>query len=696
MSSRHVVGALSALGIALAAVLWLAGRAAPEREGSGRAGGEAAAGASELRAGSRRGAPAVAPPSAASPSPVPPPPPPVPWQPLSIRGRLLFPDGSPAPKMRIALGSIATRPSVLSRSRSYELGAQTDDRGAFEIGSLDEGLYLATTDDERDGRRWVLRREVEPGPDEVSWTLDEGRLALTVHVLDPAGAKIPSASVHLVVLGRASYAFASNGVARFYEFRDAPLVGPGALVAQPFEGEGPVDWAASAVENVDLGSAEATIRCERGGVIEGRVAPGTDGRVPEGTVYARAKGGGIRAHFSDRKAPIGPDGAFRFDGMATGPWRLHAWGPFYATLTEDVVASVGDRDVVLTPFATGTVRVRVVEADGRPVPKASVFSDASLEERKVATTDADGFATLSGVRPGVPRSLRAVTSEAPPRGAGRGDWLPEDTTLTIEREPIGDATVAGVVTDTAGVPISFVAVWGRQGARVGKAAADEQGRFRLEGLVRGPVTIEVRLADGWDQPESMEVAARVAADAPAEHVAVAVELGATLHVRFANWPYDVDREGAMLVDEAGGALVRPISWTWDGIRFGRLDSKAVYTLFAHAPATDRFTRTPGLRAGKDVVVRLERGEAIEGRVLGVDADADDETKVVATLHGVAMEADVASDGRFEIRGLPAGVTVEFVATTVAPGGIRRDARTRARAGDANVELAPTSTPPGGR
>ncbi len=696
MSKRRVIGVLSVLAIALAAVALLVGNAAPKRTGSERAAGEAAAaaGASELRAGSRRGITADAPSAATPAPPIPPPPPPVPWQPRSIRGRLLFPDGSPAPKVRIALGSIATRRSVLSASRSVELGAETDDRGSFEIGSLDEGLYLATADDERDGRRWVLRREVEPGPDEVSWTLDEERLALTVHVLDPDGAKVPSASVHLVVGGRAIYAFASDGVAHFYEHRDARLVGPAALVAQLFEGEGPMDWAPTAIEGVDLSTGEATIRCERGGVIEGHVAAGAGGRVPAGTVYARAKGGGIRDHVAERKAPIGPDGGFRFEGMAAGPWRLHAWGPFYATLTDDVVANVGDRDVVLTPFATTTVRVRVVDPDGRPVAGASVFSDMSLEERKAATTDADGVAILAGVRPGVPRSLRAVTTETPPRGAGRGDWLPEDTTLTLEREPIGDATVSGVVRDTTGAPISFVAVWGRQGTRVGKAYADEGGRFGIEGLVRGSVTLEVRLAEGWDQPESMEVATTVATIAPAQGVDVAVELGATLHVRFANWPYDVDREGAVLVDEAGGALVRPISWTWDGVRFGRLASKAAYTLFAHAPATDRFTKSPGLRAGKDVMVRLERGETLEGRVLGVDAD--DKTTVVATLHGVAMEADVASDGRFEVRGLPADATAEIVATTVTPGGARREARALARAGDANVELTPIAVPPTAR
>ena len=119
MSRRHVVGILSAISVAALVLLVL--RVAPERDAADRAGsgGAATAGASELRAGSRRGASADAPSAEMYTPPSPPPPPPVRWQPRSIRGRLLFPDGSPAAKVRIGLGSVATRPSLMSRSRSY-------------------------------------------------------------------------------------------------------------------------------------------------------------------------------------------------------------------------------------------------------------------------------------------------------------------------------------------------------------------------------------------------------------------------------------------------------------------------------------------------------------------------------------------------------------------------------------------------
>ena len=146
----------------------------------------------------------------------------------------------------------------------------------------------------------------------------------------------------------------------------------------------------------------------------------------------------------------------------------------------------------------------------------------------------------------------------------------------------------------------------------------------------------------------------------------------------------------MLVDEASGALVRPISWTWNGIRFGRLDPRATYTLFVHATATDLFTKTAGLRAGRDVPIRLERGQSVAGQLRSTDSD--DETRVVAVLHGVEMEADLGSDGRFEVRGLPADATVDLIASAVGPGGARREARGRARAGDAAVVLDLTPTP----
>ena len=107
-----------------------------------------------------------------------------------------------------------------------------------------------------------------------------------------------------------------------------------------------------------------------------------------------------------------------------------------------------------------------------------------------------------------------------------------------------------------------------------------------------------------------------------------------------------------------------------------------------------FAKTPGLRAGKDALARLEHGAGIRGRVL--DVRGDDKATVVATLFGVAMEADLASDGRFEVRGLPADAAVDLVASLVGPANVRREARTRARVGASDIELAPIAIPPASR
>jgi hypothetical protein len=606
------------------------------------------------------------------------------WEPRSIRGRLLFPDGTPAADEWIRLGSVATRPSRLAFARSFWPEARTGADGSFALTLLDDATYFAVANVERADRRWQLRREVEPGPDEVTWTLEEGRLRLRVLVLDPDGVPVDSASVHLVIGGQAAYAHAFRGVAVFHDFPDEPFAGAAGLVAQLFPDEGPMIWAATAVPHVDLDGGETTVRCLRGDVIEGRVAPGTDGRVPEGTIYARAAGGGLRDHISERKTAIGAGGAFRFETLSPGPWALRVMGPLLADLTESVVAHTGETEVVLRPYPTATVRVRVVDTDGRSVEGATVRSHLLFEEDKVGETDAAGVARIQGVRPGVPRSLWAVTREDVPRSASLNPWLPEDTTLTVARHGMGDAALSGIVKDTTGKPVSFVAVWGRQGDRVTKMPADEAGRFRLEHLQRGPVTLEVRLASGWDQPESMEIAAAVRATAPAEDVPVVVDLGATLLVRFPNWPFDVDREGAVLIDEANGAIVRPAYWTWAGARFARLDPRARYTLFTHATATDLFAKVPGIRANADVAVRLVRGLSLSGKVLVVGPD--DETAVVGTLFGVDMEADVAPDGRFEIRGVPPDEVVDIVATAVGPGGAKREARARALTGESGVDL----------
>ena len=61
-------------------------------------------------------------------------------------------------------------------------------------------------------------------------------------------------------------------------------------------------------------------------------------------------------------------------------------------------------------------------------------------------------------------------------------------------------------------------------------------------------------------------------------------------------------------------------------------------------------------------------------------------KVFATLFDVSLEADVASDGRFELRGLPSDARVTVTASTATPNHPGREARAEAKAGDLSVSL----------
>ena len=211
-------------------------------------------------------------------------------------------------------------------------------------------------------------------------------------------------------------------------------------------------------------------------------------------------------------AEIGPDGAFRLDGLRTGLYSVRALGEQGIAYLGSPVTLPSTGPYTLVVSATGApLAVRVVEAlSGAPVAGASVVS-ASQSGREglfsLVTTDAEGRATVSSMsRPGQV-SVEARGFAPAWRGAVTGV-----SGLTVRLARTG--RVAGRVTQRDGRPAAgAVVVASGLGSRSGawswsqarrEDVADRDGRYALEDLPAGQGTVMVR-GGGFMSPEVGEL-----------------------------------------------------------------------------------------------------------------------------------------------------------------------------------------------
>lgn len=161
-----------------------------------------------------------------------------------------------------------------------------------------------------------------------------------------------------------------------------------------------------------------------------------DGDVPE-------RPGGVRAESTDQ------DGAFVFDDVAPGVWRLLVTRERLATTQRELRVSEGEvvivEDVVLD--AGATVEGRALASDGRPLDGARVTARRLDEPRPSHTgaTDATGRFRIPFLEPGV----WIVTLETASGGGWRPDALVEiarGESIEVDFAVTGRAVIEGTVT----------------------------------------------------------------------------------------------------------------------------------------------------------------------------------------------------------------------------------------------------------
>lgn len=217
------------------------------------------------------------------------------------------------------------------------------------------------------------------------------------------------------------------------------------------------------------------------------------------TAFRRARG----IHPSAQSA-TDQGGAFALEGLDRGAHVLLARHPAHPDARLAPVES-GTEDARITLEGGLTVRGRVVDETGRPVPAAqvSVRRGASRLTRRtvggVVSYDADGRFEVSGLSEGEIELVAASRGYPPsePVLARAGD---ADVTLTLER----GGRIEGVVRSEDGAPIAGARVTIESGVGRGSAAgrpiaptvSDQGGAFALDGVGREPRSIRVG-ADGF-------------------------------------------------------------------------------------------------------------------------------------------------------------------------------------------------------
>ncbi len=406
-------------------------------------------------------------------------------------------------------------------------------------------------------------------------------------------------------------------------------------------------------------------------------------------------------------------GAFVFDGMDPGTYRLiaHA-GPFVGQHPSAIVVGLArDAAVDILLDRGRTVRGTVHARDGTALPDVAVMIPfgpveflASRQPGAHARSDRDGRFELEGLPPDPGLEILAIS----PRGRAR---QPIDLTAG-DREGVRllvamGGVVTGVVLDQRRRPVEHarvVAATGSpRGAWSGVSQSDARGRFRIDGLDEGPLTISALHESGVaeisaglldsDKPKEVEIIlsegatvsgivrrqdgqlaagvqvfafAGTGAPSPWGQPTAATQTAADGRYRFASLP-------------PGEVMVRAVNQGDDP--------------FAALPSRQRRPdRAPLVllagdeRSTVDLVV-LRNDLTITGRVIDGDGRPVDGVALNALPDGAGSAVPQArtlsqSDGKFAIEGLSEGLHAIVVAHPDFPASRRE----QVAAGSSGIEL----------
>ncbi len=324
------------------------------------------------------------------------------------------------------------------------------------------------------------------------------------------------------------------------------------------------------------------------------------------------------------------------------------------------------REPLVIPKGLGPLVVRVLDGDGKPVPRAkaafTVGTRASL--RIIQLEVEDGRVEFPW-----PKKAGTVAVWAPATEEGEPlPWGPARVAVTegdseeVEVRLPPERTIVGRVADPDGAAVSGASVaaraagaedWHSQPQVHGSALTDADGRFEIHGLGDGDYRLEVTEAGDYASPKAPT------AKGGATGVEIVVRKGVVATITV------LDEAGRPIQGARVGVGVRePIPNGWrshtategetgpDGtLRLSALDPSGDYELHGSAPA-HRTVREAAWKPA-DTTLRLGRSLEIRGRVRDAKGNPVRAT-VWAKCDGSTRSQDSRPDGLFRIDDLPYG------------------------------------------
>ncbi len=410
------------------------------------------------------------------------------------------------------------------------------------------------------------------------------------------------------------------------------------------------------------------------------------------------------------------EGRFRLDGFgADRPVMLSVRADGYASLQRQVTPPSDDLALVLK--TTGTIRGRVEDAaTHRPVtdfsasyasPRTGGFGGMQIRmggDSEKAFQSADGTFELTDVPAGKWKVVASAPGYRPAEVAGieigEGETK-EGVVLSLKK----GASVSGRVLDprrATGVPNASVSWSEGSGASQFPVAAaiarltgdgtavstDADGRYRLDGISPGKVTISAEHPDYLDVSRQVEVEDEATVD-------LTLSLGGSI----AGSVVGKDRRSA--VPGAQVSLADPGGILDMANDTSRSDAAGNF-LFEHLkPGRYRVSAksNAGSTSSKEVVLaesqrldgvllEMQGGAVIRGSVSGLPAGKLGGVRIYASGENYEDNSTTADDGRFELRDVPAGV-LRLYALTSFPSSrtTSKNVEVPEGAGEVPVEIA---------
>lgn len=396
-------------------------------------------------------------------------------------------------------------------------------------------------------------------------------------------------------------------------------------------------------------SSPLTITVDRGVVVSGRVTLGDGTPVSGAIVSARSS--------TSRNATSGTDGTFSLKGLAAGPVTISASTPNTNPPANSMPLAVTApaKNVLVKMPTPSTLSGRVMEktsgqavtdfqvvtsagdaGNNRPSPPSQIHSDDGtfsvpvIPGRTELRVTAAGFvrATLSGltVEEGKPLSGIEVRMDRGGRVVGR---------VTSGGAPVSQAYVTAFADRYTG-------------AQPG-ATTDVNGEYVIDGVDAGQRTVEARKTGLL--PKNKQVVTKAGEDVRAD---LELDKGREVRGRV------LDRSGHPI--ESARIMITGIedrsmhansttdvdgNFNASGLGDGHLMLRAEHEGYVAGALDD-------VDPAQNVLITLDRGGSISGRVVGLSDAETGMVSVTASYGGASARATVDTDGSFTVNGVPDG------------------------------------------